>query len=135
MTKYYVVGGVYTDTHFDKPAPGTQEQRLGPFGDYASAKKEWATRTWSSVDDATSRWRIEQSHDDEDEVTYYVVGGVYTDTTFTKIAGGAQEGRFGPFTSLADAKKEWQARAFSTVDDALARFRIEKHRGKAHPHD
>ena len=42
------------------------------------------------------------------------------------MAGGGAEERIGPFASYADAKAEWQRRAWATVDDAHARFRTEE---------
>ena len=36
---------------------------------------------------------------------------------------------YGPFDSYADAKAEWGRRAWATVDDAHARYRIEKRVG------
>lgn len=56
---YWVVGGIYTDTHFDKSAEGG-EQWYGPFDSYDDAKAEWQSRAWASVDDALSRYRIEK---------------------------------------------------------------------------
>ncbi len=57
---------------------------------------------------------------------YWVVGGVYTGTSFSTIAGGHGEERHGPFTTYQDALEEWHARAWATVDDCNARYRIEK---------
>lgn len=57
---------------------------------------------------------------------FYVVGGHYTDTTFTRTRDGAPELRIGPFATREEAKAEWQRKAWSTVDDALARWRIEQ---------
>jgi hypothetical protein len=57
---------------------------------------------------------------------YWVVGGEYADTSFTRIAGGGGETRLGPFESHAAAKAEWAARAFASVDSALTRWRIEE---------
>jgi hypothetical protein len=57
---YWVVGGEYADTAFSLPAPGTSEQRFGPFATYEEAKAEWARRAWATVDDAHTRFRIER---------------------------------------------------------------------------
>ena len=57
---YWVVGGEYADTRFTQPAPGTQEERHGPFATYEEAKAEWARRAWATVDDAHTRFRIER---------------------------------------------------------------------------
>ena len=57
---------------------------------------------------------------------YIVVGGVYVDTSFTKIAPGETEEVYGPFDSYADAKVKWAERAWRTVDDCHARFTIKE---------
>jgi hypothetical protein len=62
---------------------------------------------------------------------YWVVGGEYRDSTFREIAPGQQLERLGPFTSYAEAHKAWATRAWSTVDDALMRFRIISERSEA----
>lgn len=56
---------------------------------------------------------------------YWVVGGDYRDTQFKQMTGGQEEQWFGPFGDYESAKKEWQKRAWATVDQATARFRIE----------
>lgn len=121
MAKYWVVGGEYTDTSFRELARG-EEQRFGPFANYEAAKKEWANRTWSAVDDAHVRFRILE----EDGRAYWVVGGTYTDTRFTETADGKVEERHGPFETYEQAKKAWQEKAWSTVDDCNTRYRIER---------
>ena len=55
---------------------------------------------------------------------FWVVSGVYTDTRFVDPVGGEQW--HGPFATYEDAKAEWGRRAWATVDDAHARYRIEK---------
>ena len=58
---------------------------------------------------------------------YWVVGGVYTGTDFNQIsAAAAEEERFGPYESYAEAFSEWSRLAWKTVDDAHARYRIVK---------
>lgn len=59
MAQYWVVGGTYTDTHFIETV-GPQEEWTGPFGDYEIAKQEWAKKAWRSVDECTTRYRIER---------------------------------------------------------------------------
>ena len=58
-TRFWVVGGTYTDTHFETPANG-EEAWFGPFDSYDDAKAEWQRHAWASVDDALSRYRIEK---------------------------------------------------------------------------
>jgi hypothetical protein len=55
---------------------------------------------------------------------YWVVGGEYRDTKFTKPVHGAEEW-IGPFDDYQEAKAEWSRRAWQTVDDAHTRYRIE----------
>ena len=57
---------------------------------------------------------------------YWVIGGVYTSTEFDALADGASEVKLGPFDDYAEAKAVWRAKSMETVDDAFARFRIEK---------
>jgi hypothetical protein len=54
---------------------------------------------------------------------YYVVGGEYADTSFTTIAAGHQEDRFGPFDER-DAHVCWRAITSKTVDNAMVRYFI-----------
>lgn len=58
MPLYWVVGGEYKDTYFNKPISG-EEQWFGPFSDYGAAKEEWAKHAWQTVDTCTCRYRIE----------------------------------------------------------------------------
>jgi Domain of unknown function (DUF4170) len=60
-----------------------------------------------------------------DAMPFWVIGGQYTDTRFAEIAGGGAEARLGPFQTYEEAKAEWARRAWATVDDAHARYRIE----------
>lgn len=55
---YWVIGGEYTDTRFETPAPGKALERHGPFGSYEEALQVWAARAWATVDDAHARFRI-----------------------------------------------------------------------------
>jgi hypothetical protein len=57
-------------------------------------------------------------------MAYWVVGGEYRDATFTAPAQGAQMEHLGPFATYEEAYKNWAARAWATVDNALIRFRV-----------
>jgi len=57
-------------------------------------------------------------------MAFWVIGGEYASTRFERIAPGGREERIGPFASYEEAKAAWAARAFATVDDAHARYRI-----------
>jgi hypothetical protein len=131
MTHYWVVGGEYQDTNFDQPVAGTAVRRFGPFDTHADARAKWQELAWSTVDNAHARYRIEAEKDQSPQ-NYWVVGCSYRDTSFREPVDG-RENWFGPFASYAEAKAEWQKRAWSTVDDALSRFRIEILNGSEHP--
>ena len=53
---------------------------------------------------------------------YWVVGGEYADTSFSRLAPGKTEERLGPFDSYNEALKTWTGRAWSTVDSAQTRY-------------
>ncbi|RED48622.1 DUF4170 domain-containing protein [Aestuariispira insulae] len=57
---------------------------------------------------------------------YYVVGGLFKDTTFTDIAEGEKLLKLGPFDNYDEALAVWRAKAMETVDEAYAKFNIEK---------
>jgi hypothetical protein len=130
MKRFWVVGGIYADTNFDRIAAGDQEERVGPFPDYQAAKAAWQKRAWETVDHANARFRIEE---EGGEPCYWVVGGPYRDTHFTEPAAGGGEEWSGPFEDYNAAKCEWSRRAWSTVDDAMCRYRIEKLAKGEHP--
>lgn len=126
MKRYWVVGGEYRDTSFTAFAPGKAEERLGPFATYDEALKAWAGRAWATVDDAHSRYSILTEESGAAAATrYWVVGGEYADTTFTRPAPGKTLERLGPFATPEEAHKAWAGRAWATVDDAHTRYRIE----------
>ena len=122
MQRYWVVGGEYKTTHFEKLAEGVTEERYGPFSSLEEARAKWAERAMATVDNAHVRFRI-----DKDESTeWFVVGGRYTDTDFTQTVPGTEEERLGPFATREEAVDAWRDRAWSTVDDAFAAYRIEE---------
>jgi hypothetical protein len=127
MGTFWVIGGIYADTTFERMADGRAEERIGPFATYEEAKAEWQRRAWATVDDAHARYRVEEEVAAE-RAFYWVVGGIYADTRFVEPLGGAEEW-YGPFGSYDDAKAEWGRRAWASVDDAHARYRIEKRAG------
>ena len=128
MARFWVIGGIYADTRFERLASGGTEERIGPFASHDEAKAEWQRRAWGTVDDAHARYRIEEEDEARQAAKFWVVGGIYTDTRFAEPAGGAEQWH-GPFDSYKEAKAEWVRRAWSTVDDAHARYRIEKRVG------
>lgn len=56
---YWVVGGEYADTGFDRMAEGKTEERHGPFAEYRDAQAEWQRLSWKYIDDAHMRYRID----------------------------------------------------------------------------
>ena len=62
----------------------------------------------------------------EENEKYYVVGGLFKDTTFTDIAEGEKLLKLGPFDNYDEALAVWRAKAMETVDEAYAKFNIEK---------
>lgn len=120
--RYWVVGGEYTDTEFKDVVGGGEEERHGPYETYEAARRAWSALSMKYVDSAFVKYRIEHGGSEE----YWVVGGRYTDTTFSEIAGSEEEERIGPFPSYEDAKKAWQERAWATVDETTVRYRIEQ---------
>lgn len=128
MARYWVIGGRYEDTTFERIIGGGAESRFGPFDTYDAAKEAWATHAWQSVDDAHARFRIEQESEAATiaGASYWVVGGRYKDTHFEAIMGGGEESWIGPFDTFEAARDEWARLAWQSVDDALSRYRIEK---------
>ena len=63
MTAFWVIGGVYESTRFEKLVEGAAEERLGPFGSYEEAERAWAKISWQHVDHATTRYRIVAEED------------------------------------------------------------------------
>ena len=51
---YYVAGGRYTDTHFDRLIDDTGEWH-GPFNSYEQAFEEWRARMFAQIDDSHFR--------------------------------------------------------------------------------
>ena len=120
MERYWVVGGEYETTDFRRIADGKAEERHGPYDSLEAARAKWASLAMATVDNAHTRYRIEK----EDAHIFWVVGGRYADTSFTRFAG--TEERLGPFVTKREALDVWRAKAWATVDDALVRYHIER---------
>lgn len=58
MACYWIVGGEYQATDFAHMAPGSEEQRFGPFNSYLEAKRAWAQLSWTNVDNCHVRYFI-----------------------------------------------------------------------------
>ena len=57
-------------------------------------------------------------------MAYWVVGGIYKDTEFKELRKGCNLERYGPFNSYEEAKKDWDVRSWSNVDDCFIRYVI-----------
>ncbi len=126
MKRYWVVGGEYADTDFTVFAAGKSAERLGPFDSYNEALKVWSGKAWGSVDSAQTRYTLlTEDADTRAQTLYWVVGGEYADTGFSRPAAGKRLERLGPFATETDAQKVWSGKAWSTVDSAMTRYRIE----------
>ncbi|WP_142850480.1 DUF4170 domain-containing protein [Telmatospirillum sp. J64-1] len=117
---FYVVGGEYADTGFTKIAEGKTEEVFGPFTEQ-EAHDFWRSITGKTVDNAMIRYVVKR--DEDAGKNYYVVGGEYADTTFTKPAPGVQLEKYGPF-SRKEAMDFWRSITGKTVDNAMARYDI-----------
>ena len=58
MAGFWVVGGEYADTGFERLAKGAREERHGPFMSYDEAYATWQARARATIDDAMVRFRI-----------------------------------------------------------------------------
>lgn len=63
-------------------------------------------------------------HEPDAEGPFYVVGGIYKNTKFKKLAPGEELQVFGPYDSHAKADDVWRDKSFALVDNALARFTV-----------
>src|SRR5579883_886497 len=123
-SRYWVIGGEYTDTNFSQVLPGTTEEQLGPFETYRDAHAAWQSRAWATVDSAHRRYRIVEQPGPRPMKRFWVVGGEYTDTGFLNLVPGSSEERYGPYDSYQAAHDAWQARSWATVDSATKRYRV-----------
>lgn len=63
MTAFWVVGGEYESTRFERIAGGGREERHGPYASYDEAEREWARLSWARVDNCNVRYRIVEERD------------------------------------------------------------------------
>ncbi len=57
---------------------------------------------------------------------FWVVGGEYRDSGFRDMARGCDEEWIGPYDDYDSAMAEWNKRAWTKVDVATTRYRIER---------
>lgn len=58
MVRFWIIGGRYASTEFDRFVAGASEERYGPFDSYDGAEEEWQKLSWRKVDDCHYRYRI-----------------------------------------------------------------------------
>ena len=122
--RFYVIGGEYADTSFREPYPGGKLETYGPFATEREAKIRWRELTGQSIDNAMVRYFISSDEQTgEKKNTYWVVGGEYADSSFTRLASGKEVEVYGPF-SQGEALGFWRALACKSIDDALMRYDI-----------
>lgn len=119
--QYYVVGGEYADTNFTVPASGAEIETHGPFSE-REAKICWRELTGKTVDNAMVRYFLKAAEQTNSKI-YWVVGGEYEDSSFTKLATGKELEVFGPFEKW-EALGFWRGLTSKSVDDALVRYDI-----------
>ena len=61
-------------------------------------------------------------------MSYWVVGGIYKDTSFKELKKGHDLERYGPFNNYNEAKKEWDKISWLNVDNCNARYIILPHK-------
>jgi putative intracellular protease/amidase len=120
--RFWVIGGEYRDAQFRDLMPGKTVERHGPFASRAEARAKWAALAMATVDSAQTRYHIER----EQDAQYWVVGGRYADSSFTRLTGGQDEEQIGPFSSETEALAAWRQKAIESEDDALSQYRVER---------
>lgn len=120
--RYYVVGGEYADTSFTVPAPGTQLETHGPFSE-REAKVCWRDLTGRTVDNAMVRYVLKADIQTSGK-SYWVVGGEYANTSFTRMQTNKELEVYGPFDKWDAALGFWRGMTSKSVDDALVRYDI-----------
>ena len=128
MSQFWVIGGEYETTAFKNLAPGKQEVREGPFDSYEDALKCWQSHAWATVDNALAHFHIEEAQsglpDSVDETQFWVIGGSFDNLDFENWSDATES--HGPYLTYEEAEKKWQQLAWQSVDDATARYRIER---------
>jgi len=119
--KYYVVGGEYADTSFEKIMGDGEPEVHGPFSE-RKAKEFWRDITGKTVDNAMVRYFLKAEEEINGKI-YWVVGGEYADPSFTIAAEGKEVEVYGPFEKW-EALGFWRGITAKSVDDALVRYDI-----------
>jgi hypothetical protein len=58
LREYWVIGGEYASTAFDRLAAGAAEERYGPFDTYDEALGQWRRLSLRRIDECQVRYRI-----------------------------------------------------------------------------
>ena len=124
--KFFVIGGEYADTSFEKIADGKELEEYGPFPE-REAKEFWRNITGKTVDNAMVRYFLKAAEEINSKI-YWVVGGEYADTSFTSLAPGKELEVYGPLEKW-EALGFWRGITSKSVDDALVRYDIREHWG------
>ncbi len=117
---YYVVGGEYSDTSFTTPLAELTVR--GPFNE-REAKVCWRELTSHTIDNAMVRYFLKS----EDEVTgknFWVIGGEYADSSFTRMRGDKELEVYGPFDKWEEALGFWRGLTSKSIDDAMVRYDV-----------
>ena len=61
-------------------------------------------------------------------MSYFVVGGVYKDTSFNEYEEGFKQEKYGPFKNYDEAKKLWEKKSCENVDNCNTRYIILPHK-------
>ena len=55
---------------------------------------------------------------------FYVIGGEYTDTTFSSFVD--EEERYGPFDTWPEARAKWNEKSWQNVDSCHTKYEIQE---------
>lgn len=62
------------------------------------------------------------------QMSYWVVGGHYTDTSFVKLLDGHHQEKYGPYSCYDKAKQHWDKLSWENVDVCNIRYTILPHK-------
>ncbi len=61
-------------------------------------------------------------------MSYFVVGGIYKNTSFNELKDGSLQEKHGPYKTYDEAKKIWEKVSWENVDNCFARYIILPHK-------
>ena len=61
-------------------------------------------------------------------MSYFVVGGLYKNTSFNEFTEDSNKEKYGPFETYKDAKKYWEKISWENVDNCNVRYIILPHK-------